>query len=445
MARFPFDCVLFDLDGTLVATDRFWLPVARAGARRAFQELGLTRDLPTGDQWMSMVGYPIDEGFRRVFADLDPAALAHVRERVREEEQNALRAGGAALLPGVGPALEELARRGVRMGIASNCGAAYLETMMEGLGLARWIETGRCLASPGVRTKADMVADLLVAFGSRSAVMVGDRVGDCEAAHANGIPHVHVANGFAQAGETVRAEAVLEGLDGLIERLEEREAWIARALRALDLDPDGRGGPRVLAVTGPPLAGKTLFARDACRLLRASGRLVRAVRVATADEPPGSLLDPAAASAVDGCDMVLAAEPAEALLAGGARERGLAATRLVSEGIEPFRSGRPGLFGPAPRRSERGPEVLLVEGPGLWHPRIATHLDRVLYLDVPAALALARFAGRLAGLGGTTPDALERFRAGAWADAEALAARHPPGRAEWVLDASNPLGTPGRP
>ena len=36
-----FRAALFDLDGTLIATDRFWIQAARVGARRAFQELGL--------------------------------------------------------------------------------------------------------------------------------------------------------------------------------------------------------------------------------------------------------------------------------------------------------------------------------------------------------------------------------------------------------------------
>ena len=39
----PYDAVLFDLDGTLVATDRFWPQAARAGALLAFEELGLER------------------------------------------------------------------------------------------------------------------------------------------------------------------------------------------------------------------------------------------------------------------------------------------------------------------------------------------------------------------------------------------------------------------
>ena len=39
--KFAFDAVLFDMDGTLVATDRYWPQAAQEGAIRAFEELGL--------------------------------------------------------------------------------------------------------------------------------------------------------------------------------------------------------------------------------------------------------------------------------------------------------------------------------------------------------------------------------------------------------------------
>ena len=178
---FLFDAVVFDLDGTLVATDRFWVDAARVGARRAFAELGLERPLPTAAEWMSLVGLPLAQGFARIFPDLPPAARTRVMAACEEEEHRALRAGGAALLPGVAETLDALAHRAVRIGIASNCGRDYLASMMDDLGLARWASEARCLDSQGVRTKSDMVADILARFGTRAAVMVGDRLGDRDA------------------------------------------------------------------------------------------------------------------------------------------------------------------------------------------------------------------------------------------------------------------------
>ena len=134
-----FDAVLFDLDGTLVATDRFWIDAARAGSRRAFAELCLEREMPTARQWMSVVGPPLVTGFEALFPDLTLEQRRLLLARCVEEERSALRAGRAALLPGVEDTLGELRARGLHLGIASNCDQNYLDTMMNDLGLVRFV------------------------------------------------------------------------------------------------------------------------------------------------------------------------------------------------------------------------------------------------------------------------------------------------------------------
>ncbi len=254
---FPFDAVLFDLDGTLVATDRFWPDAARAGAVRAFSELGLDRALPSQADWMDLVGKPLGEGFDLLFADLSPAARSVVLARCVEVEHAMLAEGRAGYLPGVAEALGDLGKRGVRIGIASNCSQDYLIAMMEGLGLAEWVEEARCLESRGISDKADMIEDLLLTFGTRRAVFVGDRRGDRDAAWANGLPHVHLARGYAAAGEEVEAEGVIEGMDALLPRLERRAVWVQELV-----DRHGPSGGGRLGLTGGPGAGKTLLAEE---------------------------------------------------------------------------------------------------------------------------------------------------------------------------------------
>ena len=273
---FPFDCVLFDLDGTLVATDRFWVRAARAGARRAFTELAIERPLPDADEWLGMVGLPLDQGFDRVFADLDETSRRLVQKRCVEEEELALVAGGALLMPGAGEVLRSLNAFGVRVGIASNCAGSYLQHMLSALDLREYVRESRCLDSPGVRSKADMIADILSVYGTRSAVMVGDRAGDAEAAHANAIPHVHLADGLAPQGERVDCEATIAVLADLLPRLRRRSEWIESTLRELGV-LDGTSEVRSLGIGGPPAAGKSLFARDAARLLTAHGLAVQVV------------------------------------------------------------------------------------------------------------------------------------------------------------------------
>jgi len=417
-----FDGVVFDLDGTLVATDRFWVEAARAGARRAFAELGLARELPTGAEWMNLVGLPLADGFDQLFSDLEPAQRALVLRRCVEEEENALRAGQAALLPGVPETLAELAGRGIQLGIASNCGRDYLRTMLVELGLERWVREARCLDSPGMRTKTAMVGDLLEHFGTRAAVMVGDRQGDRDAAWSNGLPHVHSARGFAQAGEDLECEAVIEDMGALVPLLERRSRWIEGALGTLGLL--GGGGARSLGITGHSGSGKTLFARDAARILRAHGRGTVVVALAEFLKPEADL----AATSFWPLD-----RPLEHL------QQGYDAHELIELVIAPHAAGKPVELRRGERTIRIAPdEVLVLEGLFLLHPLMRARLDRVLQLDAPDNVCLRRVAGRDAHEGA---EALMRVRRHFLPVQRAFDERVEPARnADLVLPGGNVLG-----
>jgi phosphoglycolate phosphatase-like HAD superfamily hydrolase len=214
-SAFPFDAVIFDLDGTLVATDQFWIPAARAATRRVFRERGITRPEPTGDEWMTLVGHPMAIGLRMVVPDLSRADLDALQVACEEEEERVLKAHGAQLLTGAREALETLVALEVPLGIASNCGRHYLEHMMSGLGLERWIQAARCLDTPGIRNKAEMVADLLRAFGAETGVMVGDRAGDMFAGRQSGLLCVGYTGAFGDAEDALGADLVIDDLAGL--------------------------------------------------------------------------------------------------------------------------------------------------------------------------------------------------------------------------------------
>jgi len=426
---FPLDALIFDLDGTLVATESYWVPAARIGARRAFEELGIEREIPSRDEWMSLVGLPLAEGFDQLFADLDPESRALVMRYCEEEEHFRLKAGEAALLPGVLEALAELREHGVRLGIASKCAQAYLDAMMENLGLEDYVVEARCLDSKNIRDKTGMVEDLLWTFGTRSAVMVGDRAGDREAAHANGIPHVHLESGFAPDGEEFGADSVIADFGELLPRLEARRLWVAETLDMLALPPLGR--PRSLGVTGKSGSGKTIFARDLARLVRGIGESVAVVSVddfLRRDAP-----------ALTGRDEGLG--PLEHLT------RAFDVDELCERILEPHARGievdyeRPNPRRPGETLHMRIPanSLLVLEGLFLGHPRLRSRLDRLLHLEVPENLCLVRIAGRDLALEG--PEAVERARGRYLPAQRAFEEIYPPAeRADLVIDASNALG-----
>lgn len=406
-----FDAVIFDLDGTLVATERFWIAAANKGAQRAFAELRLSRAMPSPAEWLSMVGLPLERGFELVFADLSAAQRARVMELCVEEEHAALRAGGAAPMPGAFETLAELRARGIRLGIASNCSQSYLTSMLDDLGLRTFVDEARCLESRGIRTKTDMLADLLATFGTRSAVMVGDRAGDAHAAHANGLPHVHLKSGLAPRHESVQAEAQIGALPELAPRLCRRASWIEGALRAVGAT-DSRAFPPTLGITGRTSSGKTLFARDAARVLAELGRAATVVATDRFLRSPG---DPVSAP-----DDPLRTFDLETLVTA------VLAPRARREATHA------GPWGPAVPPGS----ALLLEGLFLADPRVRGHLDRLVHLEVDDELLATRVAAceRATPSNGPSRDRVRQLE-------RAFEDRFPPrAHADLVLAADNVLG-----
>ena len=150
-----------------------------------------------------------------------PEDLHHLEEEVETEaqelEQIAFAKGLGAMYPGARQLLSDLHAAGVRLALASNCGRRYLEGFLDAFELRPIVEEARCLDSPGVSSKVDMVRDILDVTGTTDAVMVGDRANDRESALANRIPFILFAGGFlstdARDGEqVVRSYAELRPL-----------------------------------------------------------------------------------------------------------------------------------------------------------------------------------------------------------------------------------------
>jgi len=298
--------------------------------------------------------------------------------------------------------------------------------------LGELVDEGRCLDSPGVVSKADMIGDLLATFGTRSAVMVGDRAGDRDAAWENGIPHVHCAFGFAAREEEVRAEGVIEDLPELLELLAARRAGVEAALAAGGVLRASVAPPFVLGVGGPPAAGKSLFARDAARVLADHGFQVALVPLA---EIFGRGAREGAGGVGQGAGRAERLAPSEQ----GDPLAALDLAALSERLLEPYAAGREVvLVTPAGELRVAPDDLLLLEGPRLLDPRLRARLDRVIWLETEDATILRRVAGRDARLVGPGP--LAELRATLLpADREHASRYRPALLADAVLAADDPL------
>src|ERR1700754_391471 len=213
--------LLFDIDGTLVAT-------GGAGAvawRRAFEELyGIPADI--GKFTDAGMTDP-DVGARTFEAGLHrkptPLELAEVLQRRLEHLPEAVaESTGYKVLPGVPERLRQLSRAGHLLGIITGNGDGAAHIKLARGDLMRWFTFGAYASAGGER--ADIVREAVrkgeAIFGedlpNTEIFVIGDTPRDIEAAHAAGCSAIAVATGHYDAAALREA-----GADHVLETLEE--------------------------------------------------------------------------------------------------------------------------------------------------------------------------------------------------------------------------------
>ena len=218
MADFPFDAVIFDLDGTLVDT----APDLTAALNHALGALG--RPPVPGVDVRHMVGH----GARALLAQGLAASGSNVEALIDRgfpiflEYYEANIADGSRPWPGIVDALDMLAERGVALGICTNKLEALSWALVDALG---W--RGRFAALIGGDTlpvrKPDPapLREAIARCGGGKAAYVGDSITDTDTARAAGIPCVALTFGFSdRPADQLGADALIDHCDQLIGALE---------------------------------------------------------------------------------------------------------------------------------------------------------------------------------------------------------------------------------
>lgn len=220
MARFPFDIVGFDLDGTLLDTEADLgaaVNHALAIAGRPQVPAGQVRRL-IGGGGKKMLLRALEETGGIPQDDFDH--LHH--ELLRFYGANI--AVGTRPFPGAEAMLDGLAARGVRLAVVTNKLEALAVRVLEELGLAGRFYTiigGDTLGPGRAKPAPDQLDEMIARAGGGSAAYVGDTTYDTRAARAAGMPCVAVSFGFNDlpVGE-LGATAVIDHYDALIPVLE---------------------------------------------------------------------------------------------------------------------------------------------------------------------------------------------------------------------------------
>jgi phosphoglycolate phosphatase len=195
-------CVLFDLDGTLLDS----IPGIAYAVKAAFHAAGL--EAPAFDL-RRLIGPPVRTILSRAAATNDPVLLDQLERHFRASyDSDGWRQ--TVCFPGTLELLQALKAHGHRLFVVSNKPRHIAATILEALGLSSYFEQlyTRDSVEPPYTSKADMLNAVLAdhQLASVDCVMVGDTMEDAGASALHKISFIFMEHGY---GELSLAQPVL--------------------------------------------------------------------------------------------------------------------------------------------------------------------------------------------------------------------------------------------
>ncbi|OYW45377.1 MAG: phosphoglycolate phosphatase [Sphingomonadales bacterium 32-68-7] len=221
MNRFPFAIVGFDLDGTLVDSNRDLAPAinhALGLIGRAPISPDATRQLIGGgarkmlERAVILTGGPVPEAeFEAIHVELLNHYEAHIADHT-------------VPYPGCLEALDVLAQRGCTLAVVTNKIEVLSRKLLDALGMTgrfACVIGGDTLGPGRAKPAPDMIEEAIRRCGGGTFAMVGDSTYDVRAAKAAGVPVVALSFGYndVPAGE-LGADAVIDDYGDLVPALE---------------------------------------------------------------------------------------------------------------------------------------------------------------------------------------------------------------------------------
>lgn len=220
MNAFPFAIVGFDLDGTLLDTQRDLGEAVNHALRR------IGRREVAVDEVRGLVGGGARRMLERALAltggtegvdvpGLHTALLVHYEANIAVHSR---------LFPGGEAMLDALAERGATLAVVTNKLEALARKLLDELGLASRFHTimgGDTLGQERAKPAPDLLLEMIKRCGGGRAAYVGDTTYDTHAALAAGMPCVAVSFGFNdRAPNALGADTVIDHFDELVPALE---------------------------------------------------------------------------------------------------------------------------------------------------------------------------------------------------------------------------------
>ena len=209
MVKWMYKTVLFDLDGTLVDSSE---GIVNA-AKEALSRLGMNP--PSDDEIKSCIGPPLGETLESImgWSESEKKEFYDIFRPVYKDKY----VFQCELYPGIEQLLKELKEKGILVGIATNKRKDSTESLLQYLEIDYLFDTVIAQDQQTIRNKKDMILDALKSLqsGKENAVMIGDSIGDLNAAKDAGVRFIGVHYGFGFKEEVEDNVEIVDSVDEL--------------------------------------------------------------------------------------------------------------------------------------------------------------------------------------------------------------------------------------
>lgn len=373
--------IIFDLYGTLYQPG---LSVMSA-LRQISDRLGLP--YPDEAEVYQLLHQDMDTYLKTLFPQL--ADYKELKTLFLEYEKQ--HSQGGDLFPRTKEVLSRLKEQGHRLSVCSTGNDAFMQSVLHQNGIAECFQT--IVSARPFRSKGAAIASFLRT--GETAVLVGDTLIDFMAASENHLPSIGVSHGFGAQDDfsaaTFRA-ANLEDVLDFVQQVQVMDELTKTWLRT----PKAR----ILGVNGVDTSGKTTFARNYQRYLRAIGLEAEMVSMDDFHQPKAirSAGNEKESYYLHGFDThKLIREILQPLLEQGRCETEILCLNLKTD-----------LFDKRVKVNLGPHTLLIVEGVYLFRPPLNSYIDTKVYLDITFEEVLRRAEERDVPLYGQ--NFLERYK-----------------------------------
>lgn len=211
--------VLFDMDGTLLQTEKLSTPAFQRTFEDLRQRQLWDKPTPSEEQLTNVLGMTLEHLWETLLPGADQETKDIADELMLEHEIRLLHEGVTDLYPDVKEQLTILANNGIALFVASNGLERYIDAVTKAFGIQQLFSDLYSAGRFQTKSKNDLVAKLLQDHQVKQAVMVGDRHSDVEAGKTNGLFTIGCDFGFAKPGELDQADVIITEFSQLIRHI----------------------------------------------------------------------------------------------------------------------------------------------------------------------------------------------------------------------------------